>query len=205
MASILIDVVKKPDPKFDYEDAKKVADTLVASLEPFCDKINIAGSIRRQKPLVKDIEIVCLPKKVFFQTELFGEGKLYVIPDFHKALREVTETVVKGNVDGRYCQIKLKSGIALDLFLPQPDDYYRQYAIRTGSGDYSRFKIAQGWRKKGWCGTQSGLRKISECYQDGKTWKCYNQEAELPPVWESEEHFFDWLGIKWIKPYERNI
>jgi len=191
--------------KFDYNFAKEIADTLVETLEPFCERIFIAGSIRRQKSLVKDIEIVCEPKRVFIQTELFGNGKYAVIPEFHKAIREVSEKVVKGKVDGRYMQIRLKSGITLDMFMPQRDDFYRQFAIRTGSGAFSQTVIARAWVKKGWCGTANGLRKRNDYMEDGNPWEGSRVGHELPPVWQSEEDFFDWLGLKWVDPKDRNV
>ena len=191
--------------KFELGVAQNIADNLIALLGPYCEKLNIAGSIRRQKPLVKDIELVCVPKKVFIQTELFGNGIDLVVPEFKKTIEAASEKIVKGNIDGRYMQVILKNGIVLDLFLPKLSDYYRQFAIRTGSGDYSRYIIASAWRKKGWCGTDSGLRRITDCYKNGTTWKCYNENAELPPVWHSEEEFFDWLGVKCVNPSERNV
>lgn len=39
-----------------------IAAELVRMLEPVCERIAIAGSVRRRKALVKDIEIVCIPK-----------------------------------------------------------------------------------------------------------------------------------------------
>ena len=74
---------------------------------------------------------------------------------------------------GKYMQIKLRENIILDLFMPDDFDYYRQYAIRTGSADYAAKIIATGWKKKGWCGSDKGLRKISDCVEtktpDGKS------------------------------------
>ena len=197
--------ITEPSSKFDYKVAKNIADNLVASLGPFCEKIFIAGSIRRQKPLVKDIEIVCLPKKIITAPDLWGCGKYEITSGFRNAVRQASDKKVRGSIDGRLTNILLKSGIALDLFLPQHDDFYRQYAIRTGSGDYSRYIITGAWRKNGWCGTSSGLRRTRECERDGTTWVCCTQNPELPPVWQSEEEFFDWLGVKYVNPSERNV
>jgi len=63
----------------------------------------------------------------------------------------------------------LPSGINLDLFVPQRHDYYRQYATRTGSGDYSYKVIASAWVSKGWVGTPDGLHKREDCseYSNG--------------------------------------
>jgi DNA polymerase/3'-5' exonuclease PolX len=190
-------------------DAKKIAVDVCQKLFPYSDKINIAGSVRRQKEEVKDIEVICQPKTIgTAESDLFGNIKnlFYRCPDFKETVLKLGE-VVKGKPDGKYMQIKLES-INLDLFIPDDYDYYRQYAIRTGSADYTRLVIAQGWLKKGWCGSDKGLRKISDCRgtktHDGKTsWKCIRENADVPPVWESEESFFDWIGVKWIHPTKR--
>jgi hypothetical protein len=38
------------------------AQQIVTWLTPFCERIEIAGSIRRQRPIVNDIDLVCIPK-----------------------------------------------------------------------------------------------------------------------------------------------
>lgn len=42
--------------------AKQIAEALIEELRPYCERISIAGSIRRGKQEVKDIEIVAVPK-----------------------------------------------------------------------------------------------------------------------------------------------
>lgn len=43
-------------------DAQRIADDLIWLLEPFCDRIAVAGSVRRGKQLVSDIELVLIGK-----------------------------------------------------------------------------------------------------------------------------------------------
>ena len=190
------------------KDAKQIAIEVGFSLQPYCDKINIAGSIRRQKPEVKDIEIICVPKSEIIY-DLFNS------PTGKQRSAGFIETVnslgkiIKGKPTGKMMQIELP-GIMLDLFIPDDFDYYRQYAIRTGSADYSFKIIANGWKKKGWCGSDKGLRKITDCVEmkgpDGKSkWKCVNKDAELPPVWTSEEDFFKWINVPFIHPSKRIV
>lgn len=93
----------------------------------------------------------------------------------------------------------------LDLFTPAEFDYFRMYAMRTGSAAYSAKVIAPGWKKIGWCGRDKGLRMKSDCRynKSSKKWKCVNKKAELPPAWRSEEEFFEWIRVKWIQPEQR--
>jgi len=183
--------------------AQEIALQIVTKLQPFCDKIYIAGSIRREKEFVKDIEIICLPKLIVTK-DLFGNS----IPDsttnidFYKTVRSLGE-VNRGKDGGRYMKVDLHEGIALDLFTPTPTDFYRQLAIRTGPSEYSENVIAVGWRKKGWVGTAQGLRRETECIYTGK-WKCVVPDPELPPIWISEEHFFEWIGHPFKLPKERS-
>lgn len=193
--------------------ALSIAQEKVGLLAPHCDIIHIAGSCRRKKPEVKDIEIVCLPQNdiIWSQADMFSPptSKKQRKGEFGMAVDGLGRHI-KGNPYGKYMQIELPEGINLDLFMPDSFDYYRQYAIRTGSADYAAKVIATGWRKIGWCGSDAGLRKIADCTEkkgtDGKsTWKCVNPDAERPPAWQSEEEFFAWINVKWINPILRNL
>ena len=52
---------KKGKKRFPRHEALAVADELVAALLPYVDRIVIAGSLRRRKPGVGDIEIMYIP------------------------------------------------------------------------------------------------------------------------------------------------
>lgn len=195
-----------------YNQAKDIAINVGNRLLPFCTQLNIAGSIRRQKLEVKDIEIICLPRYIDgTQESLFDDvivGKV-ISKNYVEAVKALGK-VVKGKTDGRYMQIELPQRVNLDLFMPDPDDYFRQYAIRTGSADYAARTIAVAWKRKGWCGSDKGLRLQSDCIEhkqaDGKSkWECINPEAQVPPVWQSEKEFFEWLSIPFIMPKLRSI
>lgn len=196
-------------PSLGLSACQKIAVDICYILQPFCEKINIAGSVRRKKKEPKDIEIICIPKKEILK-DMFGWDEGVIVDlQFQKEVEQLGE-IIKGKTDGKYMQIKLPQGINLDLFMPDDFDYYRQYAIRTGSADYAFKIIANGWKKKGWCGSNKGLRKISDCIEikgsDGKSkWNCVKANAELPPVWKSEEEFFNWINVKMLPPHERCV
>lgn len=192
--------------------AQRLANRVVELLSPHCDTIDIAGSIRRERPEVKDVEVVAIPTKVFIEQpgKLFAE-RTYGIPvAINTAINQMANRIIKGNIDGRYMQIELKGGAILDLFLPDPKDYYRQLAIRTGSAEYVHKILANAWLLKGWCGSDMGLRRTEDCISsidvNGKRkWKCLNPNGELPPMWMSEEDFIGWLNITYIPPSRRDF
>ncbi len=198
------------------QDAQIIADEVFQKLYPFCEsgKCLITGSIRREKPEVKDIEICCIPSMEEFYDEksesLFNFPYTARSSEFIRTVKSLG-SIEKGSPEiGKYLAIMLPEGIKLDLFIPDPPDFFRQFAIRTGSADYSWKVLAAGWKRLGWCGSDIGLRKMADCIEkkdgQGKSlWKCVKTNAEKPPVWNSENEFFQWLGIKWIEPKDRFI
>lgn len=197
----------------ELKQAQEIAVAICHKLQPFAREgfINIAGSIRRKKPEVKDIEICLVKRYISVKTEnLFGAGEptlavILGLADFLTSLG----TTIKGKVEGRYMQIALNEGINLDLFMPDEADYFRQYVIRTGPSEYAHRVIANGWRKKGWVGSDLGLRLEKDCLEtkspDNKSkWTCVRNKNNEPPTWRSEAEFYTWLGIQWIRPEERN-
>lgn len=195
----------------ELKSALAIGNRIVTQLELYCGIINIAGSCRRGKPEVKDIEIVALPKMIAAQ-DLFGNsGDLVRVPAWKETVYGLG-IIEKGSTDGKYMQIHLKESINLDLFMPDDFDYHRQFAIRTGSADWVAKYIAGGWKYIGWCGSDAGLRMQSQCEgvkgSDNKMkWKCVvpGHQQILPPHWKSEDDFFEWLQLKWIEPRLREI
>ncbi len=188
----------------ELRQAAPIAISIAQALAPHCLVVDIAGSVRRALREVGDIEICCLPRMECITTDLFSEKKEYRrIPEFDKYVSSLGRKVKNGD---NYIQITLKEHpISLDLFIPRKEDYYRIFAIRTGSADYSQRVIAGGWLKQGWCGVSgAGLRMTRECYKDtsGK-WRCPNPTPTLPPAWKDEKEFFDWLKVQWLPPQNR--
>ena len=182
-------------------EVKRLQDALV----PYCSTIGVVGSVRRKKRMVHDVELCCIPNmdEVPGLFETLSERSAKFIHEV-KHLGEI----LKGDpATGRYVQIKISNGIVVDLFIPQPQDYYRQYAIRTGSAKYSAYVVAQGWRALGWCGTDHGLRREEYCIHDGNGWKWVNKDPdqELPPHWKSEREFFEWLKVPFREPDYREV
>jgi DNA polymerase/3'-5' exonuclease PolX len=126
------------------EDALNIASNVVGQLSPYCSRIEIAGSVRRQKPEVKDIEVVCI-----------------VVPerlnDFAQVVNQWKK--IKGEPTGRYTQRLLPEGINLDLFIARPENWGLIFALRTGSANFSYRILATGWVKLGYKSVNGMLTK----------------------------------------------
>lgn len=177
------------------EHAKAIAEELVKQLAPHCERIQIAGSIRREKPEVKDIEIVAIPKP--YEIGLFESGIATVVNRWIK---------VKGSLPCKYTQREiaplfhtpnaelpreeLLDTIKLDLFFATPKNWGLILAIRTGSAEYSHQVLAMGWVRKGYESIEGNL------FHKASRW-----ERSIP----EEKDLFDLIGIDWVEPKERNI
>ncbi len=154
--------------------ALKIAEEVKAQLAPYCDRIEIAGSIRRKKPNVKDIEIVAI---VNYWGDIFGPGICDVVTKWPR---------VKGKLPCKYTQRLLPQGIKLDLFFATPENWGLVYATRTGPAGYSHHVLAKGWVK-------SGYKSI-----DGYI----TSNGVQIPIYE-EEDLFHLIGIPWCEPQLR--
>lgn len=109
-----------------YTEAKPIADNLKVLLEPYCERIEIAGSIRREKEIVKDIEIVLIPKNANKLFNVLGLHLLKLNRDF--------QYIKNGD---KYKQFYYM-GIKVDLFVAHPDNWGWILFLRTGSADFGK-------------------------------------------------------------------
>lgn len=162
-----------------HSKAVEIAKALCDQLNPYCEKIAIAGSVRRRNPEVKDIEIVCIPKTRGVSL-LRQSGWINTVYGLGR--------ILKGKLkDGRYIQLLLPEGIKLDLFVASPANWGMIYLIRTGSADFSKrilyeFK-KRGYKSDGGYPTDSDGRRLT---------------------FESEEAIFAFLKIRFVRPDARN-
>lgn len=117
--------------KTPYAESMKTANHILEAIAPYCDRIEIAGSLRRQRPMIGDIEIVALPKR---STDLFGNPA----PDRPTKLDSFLSSNVTLLKRGpKYKQFKY-GRYMVDLFLPEtPDHWGTVFLIRTGSHEFN--------------------------------------------------------------------
>lgn len=174
--------------KIPLAKAEKIANKIVRELSPFCERIEIAGSIRRKKPEVGDIEICCQPTLNAVR-DMFGN----VIRQDCLLYRVVAEmfadrTFVKNGL--RYKQIDLGE-TNLDLFIvTEPAQWGVIFTIRTGPADFSKWIVTQ---------KKHGGALPSNCkVKNGAVW----QNGEIVPMPE-EENFLEFIGLSGLQPQYR--
>ena len=169
-----------------YPQAKMIAEELVEELKLHCTRIAIAGSVRRQKATVGDIELVCIPRREP-EMGLFGPVGMRRRPEFAETVRKLGK-VVKGDPEaGKYIQLVTAQGVQIDLFTAQEDNWGLIFAIRTGSAEYSK------WLATSWCA--HGFHSVDGHLQRG---------GHMVPVSE-EPDLFRMLGIPYAHPTKRNL
>ena len=173
--------------KIPYSQAERIAADFLSALRPFCERAEAAGSLRRGKTEVGDVEIVVQPilRPV---RGLFGDvmGMENALERFPWA---AWGQVVKGGP--RYKQILTPHGVALDVFVVLPPAQWGLiYLLRTGPADFSRWVVTP--RRKGG-GLPSHLR-----VKDGAVW----QGKEIIPT-PTEADVFRLLGMEPIPPARR--
>ena len=180
-----------------YAKAASLAEAYREMMLPYCDRAMVAGSIRRGRAEVKDIELVCAPKLVagVDPERLFGEGHRNLLYEWALDsgivwIKPGTDDTIEWPIkpDGLYWRGVITAGqdaIKLDVFLTTVENFGTTLLIRTGS---SRFNQA----------LMSHARMIHR--------PCVNNHfhhAGEPVEFEEEYDVFDFLGLEYVEPSER--
>lgn len=179
-------MTKHPIP---YADALAVAEQLVTELAPACERILIAGSLRRGKAEVGDIEIVACPRMTL-TTDMFD---LPVRGMEHSALDDALAQIERGEYTKNGPKYKQFSygGASVDLFLVTRETWGCVATIRTGSADFTHWLVTP--RRQGG-GCPSHLR-----FSGGRIW-----EGARALETSEERDVFAALDVAWVEPAERN-
>ncbi len=189
-----------------YDEAFHIVHWLVGRLQPFCGRIEIAGSVRRQKAEVHDIEILAIPNLTALPKPKLEFGKPVPIEDktmLDKWVREMREAgnIILEKSGDRYKKFFLKKDrIWVDLFLVLPPAQWGvQFVIRTGPADFSHWIVT---RRRLGGRLPNGFR-----VQNGAVWQGEIAEKNPDPrtilSMPEEADFFKFLELEWIEPGNR--
>jgi DNA polymerase/3'-5' exonuclease PolX len=185
------------------KQARTIAEELAAQMAPFCERIEIAGSIRRAVAEVKDIEICAIPKwkmrkcggVLFAELEIEEPANLLYDWALAKSAEGSLQWIKPGvsdlriwppKPDGKYWRGYLtEHQIKLDLFLATPKNWGVILLIRTGSADFSH-------------GVAAHAQRIGRNFADG-----HLTISGVPTETLGEETVFDLLGLEYVAPHSR--
>lgn len=128
-------------------------------------------------------------------------------PEFKRWISAVGK-ITKGSTHEHFFQLQTTLSVH-DFHVSNQQDYWRKVALTTGTKDFAYKNLILRWYNMGWVEIQDGLYKKSQCDYDIVGGKFVFRkdpnvkEFERPPIWESEQHFFDWLGLNYIEPENR--
>jgi DNA polymerase/3'-5' exonuclease PolX len=167
----------------ELKQANEIANRLATELSPGCERIAVAGSVRRGKADVKDLEIVAIPKIVTV-ADLFGTPtNSYSMLDAE--LHRLGLHLIKGGE--KYKQFLLPEGINLDLFITTPEQWGWIFVLRTGHRDFNKWLVTP--RRHG--GALPSYIKP----RDG--WITNGNGSVRTP---EESDVFRVLGVEWLEP-----
>ena len=176
--------------------ALSVAEEIMNYLEPACVRILPAGSFRRERQFVGDLEILYIPR-----TETRPDPS-----DFFSTLAvsladEAISIMESGGILARRHNSKgsemfgalnklmlhVQTGIPVDLFATTEESWFNYLVCRTGPADLNQ-RIATAAMRKNW------------------RWNPYGRgfsRGALVERMDSEEDVFRFVGLTWKEPRDR--
>lgn len=155
-----------------------IAERYKKILEPYCKRIEIAGSIRRKKDNPRDIELVIIREhdKLEELKSIVGEWKK-----------------IRGSITGRYTQVQPED-IKLDIFIAVDDgsNWGNIFVIRTGSAKFSKWIMGTKAREEGYI------------HRYGYLWGTADNDLKYKVLCPEEKDVFNFLRMDWIEPEERS-
>jgi DNA polymerase/3'-5' exonuclease PolX len=213
--------------RYPFGQAYLLASRMVDLLAPECDRIEIAGSLRRKQLTVGDVEIVLIPKtsirktctdKFKPQPDLFDEAVPIPMVDHNwkeepifgheRITRILHEEGYEFGCNGPLLKKVFRSsrGPTFEIYLTTPEKWGVVYTIRTGSAIFVR-RLVTSKQDYGLCPSNLHIHEgrvwrngVSERDANGKrVWRVNGEAIDTP----EEEDVFRVLGLDWIEPEER--
>lgn len=177
------------------DEARRVAEAVVARLRPQCERIAVAGSVRREEPEVHDVEIVYVATMAATPGQLLDVHSYPLTEDVIKAM--VDEGLLRYDTDVRRNGPKYKrmihcpSGAVVELFRAESENWGLILALRTGPAKFNKMLVAHGW--------EGGVLPPDHKVRDGYLWR----RGVIFPTPE-EESFFRAIEVPCWPPQMRH-
>lgn len=169
-------IPKLDTDKIGLPTMEKLAVQLTGMLEPFCDRVEVAGSVRRQVPFVSDLELLVIPR-LTYEHDLFGE----ITNEVSELDILVTDWISTGRVSVRVGNgpknkmliFRSDDGVALpiDIFVTTFDNWGMSLVVRTGSAAFIKGLMAR-LRQQGHAGHAYGMARYCNVTHASHTKAC---------------------------------
>jgi DNA polymerase/3'-5' exonuclease PolX len=176
--------------------ALPVAREICARLKPVCGRLIVAGSLRRRKETVGDVEIVFIPAFAREPFDLFADKLVDM------AAREIEGMLAAGIIakrlnrsghatwgDKNKLAVHVASGIPVDFFATTEASWFNYLVCRTGPAALNT-EIATRAQAKGWQWNP---------YGSGFT----ELDGGAQQVCGSEQAVFEFVGLPYCEPWGR--
>ena len=182
--------------KWPKHAAMIVASELLYLLQPFCERIVIAGSLRRGKAMVGDVELLFIPKYDEQPDGLFDKIKVDLAAQAIQDLLNRDVLAMRPNVNGGFSwgrenklAIHRPTGIPVDLFSTSAEKWYVALVVRTGSKE-TNLRLTTG---------ANYLNRTLNAYGTGIT----DRKTGIITPATSEQHVFELCGAPYLEPEKR--
>ena len=160
-------------------EATLIATELGNKLSPYCDRIEVAGSIRRGRAWVNDIDIVAIPH----EEKILAGGFFNV----QHLVASITGDQPHGGHAYLACSYRR---VSVDIYLAAPSSWGTLLLIRTGSKEHN-INLCTMARDRGW-----HLHASGEGLFDGSNRRIAG---------DTEAGIFAALGLPFIPPGRREV
>jgi len=177
--------------KIDLHEAEAIATKVRDHIFPVMDRVEVAGSIRRRKPVVGDIEICGIPSDREKLIKLLNDIGQHIKPGVPGAVPWEPKSAAK------YLRLRLAEGMNLDVFLGTPQNWGGLFMMRTGSASNPQGNSFFGFVP----GIFGRWKKMSS---GGRMTDAMPTMPTGEQLWVPEEQdFFDLLEMDFVPPEER--
>lgn len=173
--------MKRPLP---LAEATALARAMATQLAPVVERVEVVGSVRRQKETVSDIELLIEPRTAIVEIGLFETTHG---PDIEAVQRIAQSWGSLASIGARYIKVLAAGGYQVDLFLCHPPAQWGSLlAIRTGPAPLSQHAVTL-------------LARRGYPHRDGGI----VHRGQRVPV-PDEETFFRLAGLPCLPPQHRH-
>lgn len=172
-------LAKRGDDRTPIGDARPLAEGLVAALQAALppgtiDRIAIAGSLRRWKETIGDMDLLCVSRQPTAVMQAF------------QALAQIHDVTHAGETKS---SVILANGLQVDLRVVEPEHWGAALQYFSGSKEHNvavrEIALRQGWSLNEYCLTATGKGSAPEGEE-----RAFAEEAEL----------YAFLGLDWVPP-----